>query len=962
MSAPSAAARAERGARVGGRAALAPLLPPALLALLALALMLAGASVARPGLAVAADDPAAGRSLVRFHGVERNATDAYRWSEPLAGVFLYGYEGRPAVATLRLAAPRPAGEPPAVARARSGGAELGAFAVAGDWRRYHLLAPTRPAGETALLLETPAFTPPGDPRELGVALSAAWARPAAYGGLMPVRALYLLALPLLGWLALRRLGAPGWAAMGFGLALALGAGWAAAAPTASGYWLPTLGWPLWPALPLLLLALWPRLAPRLAAARALLDRRPALGWLGLGLALAALLLMRAGLPPTLGMAALALGVWAGLSSAEPEVRATETGRDARLLPLALLATLAVALFVRLYDLGGQPAGLWRDESRHGLQALRIWGDPGYRPIYVVEGADLPALLFYLMAPVVGLLGPEAWSARLVSALAGALTPLALYWAAGPMLGRRATLLAAALAAWASWSLSMSRWAFPATLDHLLVLTAVGLVWRCLPGGPRTKDQRPRSNNSAAPRAEPAMEPGDGAPSSSVSGRWSFLGMALAGLLGGLAVYAYHTGRVAPLALAAVTALRLGPSPAAWRRALPGLAAAALVGALTVAPLAAYILGDLEGYNRRVGSVSILDSNDPNVHSPLGLLLGNLGRYALAYHVEGDGNGRHHMPAAPLLDPVAGLLMALGLALAVTRARSSPGLAAALALGAVYLVPGVFSGNAPHAMRSLGTLAPALMLAGAALDALLEAQSAKRKAQAEAATGHHAVVDTASGRHAALDSRRRPHPRLASLGSPFPPPPQLLRRGRGGRGVRSAATPDWKAQTNYVLGPPSTARAALVGAALAASLAFNLWLYFGAMRVEPTVYGEFDLLETTMGRVARAPADAADPELRAVRVFLPEKLRGEDTVRFLTWGLPVGAYTGAPLPADGPALVILPAAASPAEQAAALAALGPGAAALGPTASYPGTGAPVALAFGRGEAAASLLKQVAGKGQ
>ncbi len=878
MNAPSAAARPEQPGVAVGRAALAALLPPALLLLITLALLFAGAAAARPGLDLAVDDPAAGRALVRFYGVEQNATDTYRWSGPQAGVFLYGYDGRPAIVTLRLAAPRPAGEGPVLARARSGGAELGEFAVAGDWRRYQLLAPTRAAGETALLLDTLAFVAPGDPRELGFALSALRIGPAGPGGLQPVRTLYLLAVPLLGWLALTRLGAPRLVALGVGLALACLVGLAAAFPTAGGYWLPTLGWPLWPAVPLLLLAFWPRLAPPLATARAWVDGRPAIAWAGLGLGLLALVAVRLGLPWPLGMTALALGAWAGLGlTAAPPAPAAERPVAPRLLGWALLGALGLALLLRFVNLDGQPAGLWRDESRHGLQALRIWSDPSYRPIYVVEGADLPALLFYLMAPVVGLLGPHPWSARLVSALAGALTPLALYWAAGPLLGRRAALLAAALAAWASWSLSMSRWAFPATLDHLLVLTAVGLVWRCLGERPGTKDQRPglEEGGPTGPTREPANTPW-----SEAFGLWPTLGMALAGLLGGLAVYAYHTGRVAPLALGAVAAIRLGAAPRAWRRALPGLAAAALVGALVIAPLAFYILSDLEGYNRRVGSVSILDSNDPATHSPLGLLLSNLGRYALAYHVAGDANGRHHMPDAPLLDPLVGLLLALGLGLAIVRAGRSPGLAAALALGAVYLIPGVFSGNAPHAMRSLGTLAPALMLAGAGLAAV-------------------AVGPRAPG---------------------------------GGRAA-------W-----------------LLGGALAASLAFNGWLYFGAMRLEPTVYGEFDLLETTMGRVAQAPYATADPELRAVKVYLPEQQRGEDTVRFLTWGLVVGAYTGAPLPADGPALLILPASATQAEQQAALAALGPGAAALGPTAHYPGTDEPIALAFGRGEAAARLLAE------
>ncbi len=838
---------------------------PLLLGVLSLGLVLAGAAVARPGLDLAADDPAARRVLVGFHGVERNASESFRWSEPRAAMFLYGFEGRPALVRLRLTAPRPAGTAPPRLDVRAGDTALGSFTVSGDWRRYHLLVPTRPTGESALHLATTAFLPPGDPRELGVALSAVRASTTTGGlALPPVRMSFLLALPLLGWLLLERLGAPAALALGTGGLLAGVAGWAAAFPSVSGYWLPTLGWPWWPLLPLVLLAAWPWLRPVLTDARRRIGTRPAAGWAGLAVALAALVGMRLGLPPALGMSLLVAGVWAGSAQAAPR---TQPAAAAWVAPtLLLVGILLIGLGLRLFNLDGQPAGLWRDESRHGLQALRIWSDPSYRPIYVVVGADLPALLFYLMAPVVGLLGPHAWSVRLVSALAGALTPLALFWAASPLIGRRAALIGAALVAWASWSLSMSRWAFPATLDHLLVLSAVGLLWRGLdqfvhdPGGPATGVHEDTGREDAVRQA--GAEKG-------AARRWlPLLSLAGAGLLGGLAVYTYHTGRVAPLALAAVAAIRLGPSAAAWRRALPGLAIAALAGALTVAPLAAYILGDLEGYNRRVGSVSILDSSTPTNRAPVALVLDNLGRYLLMFHLRGDFNGRHHMPNAPMLDPVAGLLLALGLGLALPAVRRQPGVAAVLALGAIYLIPGVFSGNAPHAMRSLGTLAPAAMLAGLGL--------------------------------AALAPARRP---------------------------------------------------ALLAIPLVASLAFNSWLYFGVMRVEPRVYGEFDLVETAMGRLAAAATTSGDP---AVRVFIPEDLAGSDTVRFLTWGAPPERYHGAPLPPAGAALVLLPGDASAAAQAAALAALGPDGVALGPVASYPGSERPLVLAFGRGAAAARLV--------
>ena len=77
---------------------------------------------------------------------------------------------------------------------------------------------------------------------------------------------------------------------------------------------------------------------------------------------------------------------------------------------------------------------------------------------------------------------------------------------------------------------MSRWAFPATLDQVLTLVALGLVWRSLPArGPAEAGRR----------------------------RWLRLaGMALAGGLVALAAYAYHTGRFTPVIVARLALLNL----------------------------------------------------------------------------------------------------------------------------------------------------------------------------------------------------------------------------------------------------------------------------------------------------------------------------------------------------------------------------------------------------------------------
>lgn len=449
--------------------------------LAAFATITAGAQLARFDVARSPGDGSEQAALLRFHDLETgNDGRPYSWSLPEAALFLYGFDGRPMLLELRLTAPRPPELPPAVTRLSIPGHAPVDLPLGELWRDYHLLLPSNPAGDTAIALSTPGFVPGGaDTRELGVALQQVSATTPSTAPLLPPwpRRLFLASLPLLGWLLLRRLGAPPPAALAFGGAMLLLVGWAAANPVQAGYLLPTLGWPWLSLASLLLLAAWPLIPAWFAmAARPLRRLAPLPLGLGLLLLFGGLLAMRLTEPllPALLAAGGALLALSDLRFAPPTTSAP-LALPRRMEALALLAITLLALGLRLYELGQQPAGLWRDESRHGLLALHIWQDTTFRPIYVVEGADLPALYFYLAAPIVGLFGPEAWSVRLVSALAGALTPLALWWAARPLIGPRAALFGAALLTWASWSLSMSRWGFPATLDQVLVLFAAGLI-------------------------------------------------------------------------------------------------------------------------------------------------------------------------------------------------------------------------------------------------------------------------------------------------------------------------------------------------------------------------------------------------------------------------------------------------------------------------------------------------------
>jgi 4-amino-4-deoxy-L-arabinose transferase-like glycosyltransferase len=697
------------------RRALPPFLGWLGLAALLLALFSLATSAAPAVLDRAVDAPDAGRVFYGLGAVEQGDGGAFRWSGELWGIVLFGLvRPGPVQVTIEASAARPDGQPPATLEVDDGSPYGAKLSVARGWRTYQLvLDPTLITNEYQIVeLKSSTFVPPGEggARRLGVAVRRVEVRQLPQPGGWPIapRALFLTCATLLAAAALRQSGravagadaadragwraalsgAAGWPGLGLAGGLALGALLGALqlyqAP-ALGYWLPNT-WTLL-GMGALALALFPALGWLERGLQAVNRPRAALA-LGLGLSLAGALALWlaapawAGMPAALGGAALAT---AALRQLPARDLTTEPGAPSlRATWLLLVGATLVALALRLYRINSLPIAVWRDEVYHGLVAQAIWRDPSYRPIYVPE-VDLPALLFYLQAPLVGLFGADLWTLRLAPALAGSLTPLAGWFALRPIVGPRGALAAAWWLAAAAWDLYMSRWGFPVIFDPLLTLLAVGCVWRGLASG---------------------VKP------------WRAIGLlALAGMCAGLAVYTYHTGRIEPLIVGAVGLVRL------WRTRrpakLPAIAAGALAFGLTIAPLAGYALTHPEDFSKRIDDVSIFGRPHRAVLPPLGPLEENLARYALMWHVAGDQNPRHFAPGRPVLDPVAGVLMLLGLGVCLRVRPSTAGVATLIWLGA-GVVPGVFSDAAPHAMRSIGALAPTCALIAIGLGALLRA--------------------------------------------------------------------------------------------------------------------------------------------------------------------------------------------------------------------------------------------------
>lgn len=611
---------------------------------------------APPAHLVDVGTPGDKRFAAGFFLPERQDGLTFRWSGPDAQFRLHGAAARPFTLDLRLFSPPRAAEAGRVGlrlERRSDDVVL-AFAAAGapeTWRVYRLLLPPREAlsaegNAVALEFDGDTYRPGADDgRDLGVPLD--WLRitplqQAPAGVVVPLqRALMLTALVGVVFGALARL---------LAFVPAIPATRAAA-------------WAALPAAVLALLLLWWAATNPYSLASAL----PVAPWL----------------PGLLALLLLVLGRGNLAAHAPPAPTLGNVGQRSGGL---LLLVFGLALAMRFYHLADLPYGLWRDEARHGLIALRMLDDPTYRPIYVASGGvNMPALGFYPFALALKLWGIHPWSMRVMTALAGALTVFPLYALLARLYARRdLALLAAALLAVSSWHIAMSRFSFPAVFDPLLTLTG---LWLLLLGW------------------------------SDDAGRRGWLALAAGGVCLGLALQTYHTGRAAPLLAAGLALLLLVANRRAWRRWLARVAVLAASFLLTISPILGYALRNPGAFTDRTGEVFLLSEAALEGQAPLEALDDSLARHLLMFNLRGDSNGRHHAPGAPLLDMLSGLGFLAGVALLLWRWRDWRSL---LLLGALAttLLPSLAAVEGPHAMRSIGAAAFACSIAAYGWLALL----------------------------------------------------------------------------------------------------------------------------------------------------------------------------------------------------------------------------------------------------
>jgi hypothetical protein len=345
--------------------------------------------------------------------------------------------------------------------------------------------------------------------------------------------------------------------------------------------------------------------------------------------------------------------------------------------VALLGAMAVAVFLRLYRIGEIPLEMGCDLPHNYDNVRQILA--GEAPVFFPSHPGREGLFFYLAAPLAAVFGLSHITIKVASALIGVLTVPAVYLLGKELCDRETGLVAALLLAISHWHVILTRVGYRASV----LPPVLALMWLLLARGLRT-------GSRAA--------------------------YALAGLFLGWGFYAYNAFLVVPLL---VVLLLLGEVLAGRARRLaahgPGLALFAVTAAYVLIPLARYAYDDPTQYAYRVAT-RLTDLEQPLPADLFGTLLRSAARALAMFTYEGDAIFVTNVAFRRELGYVPAAGFVLGIGCCLWRWRHG-GMGILSGLG-VMLLPSIlalaFPHEVPSAVRSIGALPAAMLLAAVGL--------------------------------------------------------------------------------------------------------------------------------------------------------------------------------------------------------------------------------------------------------
>jgi len=346
----------------------------------------------------------------------------------------------------------------------------------------------------------------------------------------------------------------------------------------------------------------------------------------------------------------------------------------------VLLIVSLALSLRVFRLEQVPPGLHTDETVYGLEAAEI-AETGSRPLWSDRLAGGRATGHaYAVAAFFKVLGVEPFPLRLVSAIAGALTVLALYLFVREAFNVRAALCSGFLLAVSRWHLHYSRIGWEIILAPMAGIAALYFLFRAL-----------RTNNP-----------------------WWY---AASGAALAAGMYTYASYRMIPFAFAVLLAVILLNYRLDWlRRHWLGLGVFAIVAIVVVFPMGKWAWQNQDRFNSRFEAVSVFETEEP--WETLGE---NIGRQLAVVNYRGPPFPHQNVASKPLAVAPYAVLFALGLGLIAARFWQPRETAVILFIAAgVASVALTVPHETPHAHRAIMAAPMVALVAGVFLS---EASSA-----------------------------------------------------------------------------------------------------------------------------------------------------------------------------------------------------------------------------------------------
>jgi 4-amino-4-deoxy-L-arabinose transferase-like glycosyltransferase len=340
----------------------------------------------------------------------------------------------------------------------------------------------------------------------------------------------------------------------------------------------------------------------------------------------------------------------------------------------LLSAIGLGFAFRLYQIGSLPFGVWFDEAQNGIVARQILEDSDYRPVFVGGLTQLPALFFYVFAAALKFVGHGVLALRSVTTAAGILTLVFVYLLARELFDQRVAVLATFFLAVMRWHVNFSRFGMHGIFAPLFMAATFYFLARGLKG----------------------------------KGGWNFLAAAV---MAGVGLQGYFSFLLVPFIVAFYLLhnsifQRVLP----WRKLILGVILFGLVTAAVYSPVGIWALKNQDQFNQRTETLTITKNRSAGEVAEV--LRESTRKHLLMFNSVGDGNGRHNLPGAPMLDTFTGFLFVLGMGYAVWRWRDS-GHFLLVAWVVVTLQGGIWSVEfeAPQGYRTVG-LTPAIAMLAA----------------------------------------------------------------------------------------------------------------------------------------------------------------------------------------------------------------------------------------------------------